>query len=200
MLNEPGTEDKAWVEFKTPLLASQLLDFCNDIERLFRINPYLVFESWEQLGPQDYFFTATNLSQKPAFTIHTAIHVEKIDHEIRLVYENGIKSNTTISIHPIPEGSKLIIEEQYKRLPQNEVSPRLVEVDKSLTKWAEDIQSFIFQWQRWSWFSPWRFYKTKIWLPIKPSARRITFLIIAISITEIVLIALGAIIYYLEYL
>jgi len=38
----------------------------------------------------------------------------------------------------------------------------------------------------------------RVWLPMKPAARRITFLILVIGLADIVLIALGVAIYWVE--
>jgi hypothetical protein len=39
----------------------------------------------------------------------------------------------------------------------------------------------------------------RVWLPMKPSARRITFLVLVIGLADIALIALGFAIYWLEF-
>ncbi|MEJ2114716.1 MAG: hypothetical protein P8X88_01360, partial [Gammaproteobacteria bacterium] len=70
---------------------------------------------------------------------------------------------------------------------------------KSLQKWAEEIQNYLIYWQRWSWFLPWRIYKKHIWIFMKPAARRISFMLIFISLIEVALIGLGVIIYSIEY-
>ena len=93
----------------------------------------------------------------------------------------------------------MVIEEKYEGIPESERSDRLGEVDRSLTKWAEEIQHYLLQWQRWAWFSPWRYYKKRVWQRMKPSARRITFVLLCISAVEIALIGLGLAIYLVEF-
>jgi len=194
-----GNENKAWAEFKTPLSEEALLDFCHNIEQLFRINPYLEINKWEQLAPHSYFFDFVNHSQAPEFSLQTNMNIIDIANGLRIQYDNGIKSETTFICKRAPEGSKLVITEQYHSHDSKSNNNQLNKVDKSLTKWAEEIQNYLINWKRWSWFSPWQFYKQRIWLPMKPSSRRITYMLIWISIFEIVLIALGTLIYFLEF-
>ena len=192
-------EDKAWVEFKTPLDQVTLLEFCQDVERLFRINPYLVFKRWETISAGQYRLHAVNHSQAPAFEIDTEITVEPLQDGLEIHYSRGLKSRTRITVQELSGSSSLVIEEKYESVPESERLDRLDEVDRSLTKWAEEIQHYLLQWQRWAWFGPWRYYKKRIWQRMKPAARRITFLLLCISAVEIALIGLGLAIYLIEF-
>lgn len=192
-------EDKAWVEFKTPLDRAALLEFCQDVERLFRINPYLVFRRWETISAGQYRLHAVNHSQAPAFEIDTEITVEPLQDGLEIHYSQGLKSSTRITVQESSGSSSLVIEEKYEGAPESERLGRLDEVDRSLTKWAEEIQHYLLQWQRWAWFSPWRYYKEQVWQRMKPAARRITFLLLCISAVEIALIGLGLAIYLIEF-
>ena len=192
-------EDKAWVEFRTPLDQAALLEFCQDVERLFRINPYLVFERWERIAARQYRLHAVNFSQTPAFEIDTEMTVQPVSDGLEIRYSQGLKSSTRFSVGVLPKGSTLVIEEKYEGVLESERIHRLHEVDRSLTKWAEELQHYLLQWQRWAWFSPWRYYKKRVWQPMKPTARRITFMLLCISAIEIALIGLGIAIYLIEY-
>ena len=194
-----SSDNKAWAEFKTPLSQDSLIRFCRNIEQLFKINPYLEIKQWKNIAPQKFFIYIINHSQNNTFSLETNIYVTDIDDGIKIEYEKGIKSETIIKTQPIPEGSKLEITEKYHSPSSNDTANELSNVDKSLTKWAEEIQNYLIDWQRWSWFLPWKLYKQRIWLPMKPMARRITYMIIWISIIEIALILLGVTIYFLEY-
>ena len=192
-------EDKAWVEFKTPLDQAALLEFCQDVERLFRINPYLVFRRWETVSARKYRLHAINHSQTPAFEIDTEITVEPLQDGLEIHYSRCLKSSTRITVQESPGSSSLVVEEKYEGVPESERLDRLDEVDRSLTKWAEEIQHYLLQWQRWAWFAPWRYYKKRIWQRMKPAARRITFVLLCISAVEIALIGLGLVIYLIEF-
>jgi len=192
-------DDIAWAAFNTPLSSTQLLDFCQDIERLLRINPYLEFEKWEPLGNNRFFIHARNLSQDPAFALQLEIQIEHPKNGVRLIYNNGLKSSTTFKIEDATEGSRLTIADDYTAVSEYERNTRLGEVDKSLVKWAEDLQRYIVLWKRWSRLAPWRWYMKRVWQPMKPASRRITYMLLWISAVEIALIALGVLIYIVEY-
>ena len=161
-------EDKAWAQFKTPLDRATLLEFCQDVERLFRINPYLVFKKWETISARQYRLHAINHSQTPAFEIDTEITVEPFPDGLEIHYSQCLKSSTRITVQESLGNSSMVIEEKYEGIPESERSDRLGEVDRSLTKWAEEIQHYLLQWQRWAWFSPWRYYKKRVWQRMKP--------------------------------
>ena len=192
-------DDAAWVSFKTPLKSSDLIAFCQDIYRLLRINPYLEFINWQQLTNNLYQLEALNISNKPAISLNLNIEVEPLDDGVRLKYNHGIKASTLFRVTQETDGSNLTIIDSYDTLTTDERMQRLDEVDKSLVKWAEDIQQYLIRWNRWSRFTPWRWYMKYIWQPMKPSARRITYMLLWISLAEISLLLLGAAIYVIEF-
>ena len=196
---QSDNEDKAWATFNTPLTQHSLLEFCQDIESLLRINPYLVFKKWQKTGTDCYVLHAVNHSQDPAFEIVTSLQVQHNLNEVEIHYDRGLKTCTTLLVETIPEGSRLTITERYKAVPEHDQHSRLHEVDRSLTKWAQELQAYLMQWQRWSWFTPWRFYMRHVWQPMQPSSRRITYILIWISVAEIALLALGTLLYFIEY-
>jgi len=189
------TDDAAWVSFKTPLQAHQLIDFCQDVDRLLRINPYLEFIQWQKLADDRFHMEALNTSSQPAITLNFNITVEALDDGVRLHYNQGIKSSTTFRVVAESDGSQLTIIDAYDAVSPSEREQRLDEVDKSLIKWAEDIQQFLLRWRRWSGLSLWRWYIKRVWLPMKPAARRITYMLLWISMAEVFLIILVAAIY-----
>ena len=193
------SQDAAWASIQTPLDSSALLEFCLDIERLFRINPYLEFETWAQRSDNHYHFSGRNLSQEPAFEFGFDLEVEPMPNGLVIRYAQGLKNCTTLLIEPADSGSKLTITEDYSGSSEAERNERLQEVDKSLTRWAADLQSFLITWHRWSRLSLWRWYMRRIWQPLKPTGRRIVYMFIWISLVEVALIALGAALYWNEY-
>ena len=194
-----NSNDAAWASFKTPLDKNSLLVFCQDVDRLFRINPYLEFTKWQAIDDDRYQFQARNLSHNPPTDIELELQVEPQLDGVRIKYDRGLKSSTTFKIEAVPEGTQLTIIEDYDRVDEKERETRLDEVDKSLVKWAEDIQAYLIRWKRWSKFTPWRWYMTRVWQPMKPSARRITYMLLWISLVEVTLIALGVAIYFVEF-
>lgn len=195
----PDLQDAAWASIQAPLDTSALQAFCLDIERLFRINPYLEFTCWEKRDENQYHFTGRNSSQEPAFEFALDLTVEPLPNGVVIHYAQGLKKSTTLLIESADKGSKLTITEDYSGSSEEERNARLREVDKSLTRWAGDLQSFLMSWNQWSWLPLWRLYMRHIWQPLKPTGRRIVYMFIWISIVEVALIALGAAIYWNEY-
>jgi len=202
--NSPATEsasdDSAWASIITPLSVDALMEFCADTERLFRINPMLVFTNWEKISENSYSFSGVNSSQEEAFEFEFGLTVSKLDDGYRIDYDKGIKSSTELKIESAEQGSKLTITDRYDRLSAAERKLHLHEVDQSITIWAEYLQKFCISWNSWSKFALWRWYMRRIWQPMKPSARRITYMLLWITVIEIALLALGAGIYITEFL
>lgn len=197
---QPATnQDTAWASFQTLLQPQVLREFCSDIERLFRINPYLEFTTWEKAGDNRYRFIGRNSSQDPAFDFDYLLTVTETHDAVTVSYDGALKTSTTFQVTPAELGAKLTITEDYSGSTPEQREARLHEVDKSLITWARDLQKYLLMWRRWSWLHPWRWYMRRIWQPMKPMGRRIVYMFIWISIVEIALIALGVAIYWAEY-
>lgn len=194
-----STEDAAWATITTPLKIDELKTFCENIERLFRINPMLEFIQWKNLSDNHYRMTVKNISQETPFELETELKVENQDNNITIHYSNGLKKMTVLKFEPCAQGSRLTIIDDYTGSGEAERQSRLNEVDKSLTNWVDYLQRFIILWQRWSRFVLWRWYMRRIWQPMKPMARRITYMLLWITAAEIALISLGVAIYYIEF-
>ena len=200
--NEPSAEgaenDSAWASVITPLSAEALTEFCADTERLFRINPMLVFTKWEQTSENSFSFSGENSSQEKAFEFEFGLTVSKQDDGYRIDYDKGVKSSTVIKIEAAEQGSRLTITDRYDRLSASERESHLHEVDQSIVIWTEYLQKFCISWNSWSKFSLWRWYMRRIWQPMKPIARRITQILLMITLAEFVLFLLVFIVFTLE--
>lgn len=193
------TEDSAWASVNTPLDVESLIFFCRDIERLFRINPMLEFIEWKAIGDGRYFFSGRNISQEEAFEFEFEFQVKELVDGLRIDYSQGVKTSTILKIEASEKGSKLTITDSYEGISEEERKSRLGEVDKSLITWAHYLQSFTVSWKRWSRFGWWRWYMRRVWQPMKPAGRRITYMLLWISLVEVTLILLGTAIYWSEY-
>jgi hypothetical protein len=202
--NTSDKKDAAWAAINTPMHPDALLTFVLDVERLLRINPMLEFKKWEKNGASEFRMKVRNISQETPFELETPLRVHQIPGGVEIVYDEGIKSRTTLEIEATKlengePGSKLTITDFYDRLDEEQRKDHLNEVDKSLVIWATDIQRYLLMWQRWSRFKFWRWYMRRVWQPMKPSGRRITYMLLWISVVEIALIMLGVGIYFAEY-
>ena len=193
------TDDAAWASIKTPLGLNELKIFCQDIERLFRINPMLEFQQWEKLTANHYRMKVKNISQDEHFELVTELKVENQPDNTTVYYSNGLKKKTEFKFETSDHGSRLTIIDDYTGLGEDERQNRLSEVDKSLINWADYLQRFIISWHRWSRFGLWRWYMRRVWQPMKPIGRRITYILLWITVVEVALLALGVAIYFVEY-
>ncbi len=190
-------KDKAWVTIKTPFDAAQLRLFLDDIERLYRINPYLVFSEWESTGKGRFRFKAQNLSNQGQ--IDTSLNVTSTADAVTVKYSDGLKTATTFRIDAQSNGTAdLVITDDYSGTPLATREARLNEVDTSLLQWASSLHRYLWRWKRWSWLPGWKFYMRRIWQPMKPMARRIVFFLIVITAIEFVLFLFVFTIFWLE--
>ena len=193
----PMPADAAWVVIDTPLVPGDLEAFCRDLERLYRINPYLEFRCWKSVAPDRIAAEFRNLSIRRDFKLELALvagRTAAMDFTVR--YSSGIKRSTRFGIEPSATGSRLKITDDYSGAP---ASVDTGEVDRSLQAWGVALREYLLRDQRWGWCGPWRWYMRRVWVPMKPSARRITFIILVVTLAEIALIALVMAIYWIEY-
>ena len=190
------SRDEAWVTIETPLTADALLEFCRDVERLFRINSQLEFLEWRALGAGRHAVRLRNLSNGQ--TLETQLTVALSPDGCKVSYDRGLKASTELRVAPKPPGATLTIRDDYGRFPAAERQARAAEIDRSLVTWGHDLRRYLARWQRWSWCGPWRWYMRRVWQPMKPSARRIAFLLIAITAAELVAFLFVFAIFWLE--
>jgi hypothetical protein len=190
-MSEEPRADRAWVRVATSLSPAALAAFCQDIERLFRINSMYEFKEWRPEGEGRHFMRLSNLSNGHDFA--TQIRVEPRADGVRVVYASGLKTATEFRAEQAgPDdgvaagGAVLVVIDDYSATPEAERQVRAGEIDKSLVWWGHDLHRYLKQWVRWSRFRPWRWYMRRLWLPMKPKARRITFMLIAITVFELV--------------
>jgi hypothetical protein len=190
--------DAAWVIVDTPLSPERLVSFCADVERLYRINPYLEVRYWRPRDASQVEVAFRNLSNGRDVEVRCTIE-KPAEDEVVVRYDRGIKSRTCFRIQPAPGGSRLTITDDYGGAaahPANDTS----EVDRSLHAWGVALRDYLLREARWARYAPWRWYMRRVWLPMKPAARRITFVILMVALAEIVLIALVMAIYWAEQL
>ncbi len=203
LTQDSAEDDEAWATIQTPLDVESLVSFCQDVERLFRINPMLNFKNWQAEDENRFHFSGENISQDEPFDFDLTLQVRKLADGIEVKYLQGVKSSTTFKIEPLPDDSewesKLTITDTYDGMSERDRKEQLHTVDRSLSVWAKYLQQYIFYWYRFSRFGPWRWYMRRIWQPMNPSARRITYMLLLITFIEVILIGLGAAIFFLEY-
>lgn len=186
--------DAAWVVIDTPLDPDALADFCRDLERLYRINPYFEFRTWHRLGPDAFAAAFRNLSNLREFDLKLVCERHS-PRDFVVHYSPGVRRSTRFEIEPAADGSRLRITDDYS----GAVSPDTAEVDRSLHAWGVALREYLLRERRWGWCAPWRWYMRRVWVPMKPAARRITFVILLITLAEIALIALVMAIYWAEH-
>lgn len=190
----PPGADAAWVVLETPLDPAALAAFCGDVERLYRINPFLEFSAWEQEAPDRFRAGILNHSNGLRSVLRGRV-TRGTGQALRVDYAEGLKKSTRFEIQPAPGGSRLTITDEYG--PAG--AAQAAEVDRSLHAWGVALKAHLERDRRWGWLPLYRWAVERVWLPMKPSARRITFLVLVIAIADIALIALGFAVYWLEY-
>jgi hypothetical protein len=179
---------------ETPLAPAELAAFCGDLERLYRINPFLEFASWEQGAPDRFRAEVLNHSNGQR-TVVAATVTRTSDRALRVDYTEGLKQSTRVEIQPAPAGSRLTITDEYG---PTGAGARDAAVDRSLHAWGVALKAYLERDRRWGWIPLLRWYMQRVWLPMKPAARRITFLVLVIGLADVILVALGFAIYWIE--
>lgn len=178
-----ASRDAAWVTVPAPQDASTLAQFCRDVEALFRVNPYLYFSVWKQIGPASYHVEFENQSNQQKLVLDFEV-VPGPGQGFSVNYASGLKQRTIFAIESAADGSRLTITDDYEGLPAAERAARAAEADKSLHAWGVALRMYFVRLKRWSWLPGWRWYLRRVWVPMKPSARRIVWLLYLITVVE----------------
>ena len=186
--------DAAWVIIEVPLEPALLAAFCRDVERLFGINPYLEFRRWRETAPGAFSVSMRNLSNQHDFELQLKLE-RASERDFTVRYDRGVKRSTRFEIEAAAPGSRLRITDDYSGATEADTP----EVDRSLHAWGVALKEYLLRDMRWGWCTPWRWYMRRVWVPMKPSARRITFIILLVTLAEIVLFALVMAIYWAEH-
>lgn len=190
----PPGRDAAWVTLETTLDPARLAAFHRDLEGIYRINPFLEFALWEQSAPDRFRAEVLNHSNGQRSVMAASV-TRTSDCALRVNYQEGLKKSTRFDIQPTPSGSRLTITDEYNLTG---AGTQDAEIDRSLHAWGVALKTYLERDRRWGWIPPYRWCMRRVWLPLKPAARRITFLILVIGLADIVLIALGLAIYWIE--
>ena len=197
--NTPPTasRDAAWVTVPVPQEVGALTQLCRDVEALFRVNPYLYFSDWRQTGPTSHHVEFENQSNQQKLALDFEV-VPGPGQGFIVNYASGIKKRTLFSIEPDAAGSCLTITDDYEGLSDAEREARAGEADKSLHAWGVALRAYFLRLKRWSWLPGWRWYIRRMWIPMKPSARRIVWLLYLITIVEFLFFLFVLVIYLIE--
>lgn len=192
-----SSSDAAWVTIPAPQSAVELRKLCRDIEAIYRVNPYLYFKSWRQTGPDEYHAEFRNESNKQELAVDLRVRPEP-DNGFAVEYAQGLKRRTVFTIEAADGGSRLTITDDYEGLPDAERERRAGEVDRSLRAWGEGLRVYFLRFRRYGWVPGWRWYIRRLWVPMKPSARRIVWLLWLITVVEFAFFLFVLLIYVLE--
>ncbi|GMR19990.1 MAG: hypothetical protein BMS9Abin36_0585 [Gammaproteobacteria bacterium] len=193
-----ATSNSAWIRIPTRHKPETLKTFCDDIEAIIRVNPYYVFKSFDKSGGDAYQLEFENLSNLQH--VNVAIKVKRTSNqELIIHYDSGIKRRTVLSIEPSDIGSTLIIVEDYDGLSDQEQEQHKDEVDKSLNAWGTSLFAYFGRFRRWSWIPGWRWYTRRVWIPMKPQARRITNMLLLIEVSFFGLFLFSMLIWWVEF-
>lgn len=191
----PPGPDAAWVVLETAVEAAALAAFCRDLERLYRINPFLEFKSWRQCAADRFAARLVNHSNRQEVVLDGKV-TRASDLEFRIDFTTGLKTSTRFQIRPRPHGASLTITDEYG--PTGDSAPAEAEIDRSLHAWGVALRAYLERDRRWGRVPLYRLCMRRLWLPMRPAARRIAFLLLVIGVADLLLIALGFAIYWLE--
>ncbi len=174
--------DSAWISADTFFSTEELKRLCADPVRLLRINSMMEFDELRRTGPNAYRIKAKNLSNGKF--IDTTFTLTETDDAMTLNFEGGLKTQTVFRIEESKKGALLKVTDDYSGTPIEEREKRLDEVDKSLLVWGDDLFKYFHNWKRWTWLPGWKWYMRRVWQPMKPTSRRIAYMLWMITAFE----------------
>jgi hypothetical protein len=199
-------EDAAWVSVDLPLTPGELFASLQNLERLFRLNPYLEIESWQEENPRQLYLgkqvrieSVNEMNGLRQTAILTVTGLQP-GASLTLSYDHGLKQATVVSVQEItPSSSRLVVKDSYPaEIGTAEREARLAEVDKTLVPWGAAIRRYFLRRARWGWLPFYGWFQDRFWLKMPPRQRRIARLIIWTTALEFIVFLFVFIIYWLE--
>ncbi len=203
--DQPG-EDFALISVELPLSTGELYAFIQNTERLFRLNPYLAIKSWQEDGPGKIFvgkqIRVECMNEMNGQTQSLTLSVSDVQPDVSytLNYDSGLKKATIFTVQSVDSASsKLVVKELYPdEISAAEKEKRLNEVDNSLLPWGAGIHSYFKRRSRWGWLPFYSWLQNSVWLGMTPRHRRISRMIIWVTVLEFVVFLFVFNIYWLE--
>lgn len=186
MAEPAAAENAAWVDIELPLAPQQALGYARNIERLLRLNPHLEIARFEVEAEGRYRLEGLNEMNGLAVSCGLTLREAGADG-FRLDYDGGLKLATQVTAAPHAGGALLTIRESYRQ-PEREAD--LAQVDRSLTPWGMAIRRHLLGLARWGHLAPYRWWRERVWLGMKPRERRIARLLAWITALEFVVFLL----------
>ena len=176
-------QDAAWIRVPTTFTPAELITHLDDIEVLLRLNPYYYFKKLTLNTTDKWQAEFENQSNQQQMT--TGIEIKRLgENGISLNYTSGLKKRTVFTVEPFEKGSYLAVTDDYSGTSEAERQRRENETDKSLNAWGESLRLYFLRLRRYSRLPGWRWYIRHLWIPMKPSGRRIVWWLAMISLAE----------------
>lgn len=182
---KPEFNNAAWVRIPAYIDANALSNFCLNIEKVFRLNPYLYIMQWHTADDHaDVFWQ--NHSTEIALQVNTRLTVESSKKEVCIRYQSGIKVATYFIIEATNAGADLIILDRYA----DDVDDSKSQVDKSIHAWGEALHRFFKHYKYLRLFPFMDRVINQFWIKLSPMARRVTYILFVVTVVEIVALLL----------
>jgi hypothetical protein len=190
--------DAAWARVPTRLDPESIARELADAEVLLRLNPYYYFKSCRRTGPDSWHAEFENHSNQQQLTLDIDVTPGPVPG-VTVNYRQGIKRRTLFTIEPGAQGATLVVTDDYSGTTEEERKQREAEVDKSLLAWGEALRVYFIRLQRYSRIPGWRGYIRRLWIPMKPSARRIVWMLYLITLVEFFFFCFVVLIWWVEH-
>ncbi len=201
-MSDPAAQDNsAWVTLEIPASPAELFVFLQNIERLFHLNPYLDIKQWvESEAGRRFHLQALNEMNGVHYDLDISVEANEPNTHLKLRYSQGLKDALDISLQAAadPDKTILTLREHYHQPSPELREQQLKEIDHSLIPWGNAIHAYVRGLRRWAWFWPYRGYREKFWLGMRPAHRRIARMIVWVTLLEFVVFLFVFVIYWLE--
>lgn len=162
-----------------------------------RLNPFWVFHEWRSAAADVVHVRFHNDSNDQDYDGELRRHAGP-GEGFTVEYAHGLKRRTVFLLDGTASGSRLTVVDDYQGSPAEERAKRAAEVDRSVLAWGRALRIYFARLDRWSWLPGWRWYLRRVWLPMRPSGRRIVWLLTVITLAEFVIFLLVLLIYAIE--
>ncbi|MBF0609544.1 MAG: hypothetical protein HQL55_00290 [Magnetococcales bacterium] len=184
--------NRAWVEVATPLSCPELWQFLQDIRRLLRLNPHWNLHHWQQ---ENLLCQARLQDELVDYPLELSFLLESSPQTWTMTFHHrqGEKILTRFTLRPAADFTAILTIEDFYHHPLSHQHPRL---DHSLIPWGSAIHGHLLQQKKYGWLPGYAWYMDRVHLAMAPRNRRLTRLLLILSLAEFIFF-LGVLALYL---
>jgi len=197
----PESEPVIWATVEIPAPPGEVRRYAGELTAVVRLHPYLNIRAWEgPPGPvtEGMRYRLHAFNEWTGIERDLVLEVEQADDSgYRIGYSEGLKHALELRVAPHGSGAALTLREHYQEPDDTSRDALTREIDRSITPWAIALRRDFLRMRRWGRNAAFRWLRHR-WLGMRPRERRVSRLIVWVTVLEFIVFLFVFAIYWNE--